>query len=300
MNQIDSSQPISISSLKAILPHTLLQLVQAEPSVKLKRDGKAWKGYCPFHRDFHPSFSVYWGRLDNNWRFHCPGCGADGDIFDWVSRIHGAKKFSDQPNWLTGGRAAEFLAQDQPTHEFGGAVTEPASIQRIHPKTVYAAATQLRDPKVRANKPHFEEPYLYGVQRGWILDNLPNVDPYPVGYGFLPGNGDRARALSDHPLLSFPKMVRTRRVARLFGLEDDWQRYGNSLCVGVKYRLTPQASGKLIEMAMDSGLSVQEALADEPRWLARPGFTASIPWEFDEHEQAEKRINLEGPGDGAR
>ena len=37
---------------------------------------------CPFHNDKTPSMKV-----DN--RFHCFGCGADGDVIDFVSRLYG-------------------------------------------------------------------------------------------------------------------------------------------------------------------------------------------------------------------
>ena len=43
---------------------------------KAKRNGMI---RCPFHNDKHPSMKV-----DN--RFHCFGCGADGDAVDFVSR----------------------------------------------------------------------------------------------------------------------------------------------------------------------------------------------------------------------
>lgn len=37
---------------------------------------------CPFHNDKHPSMKV-------DSRFHCFGCGADGDAVDFVSRSFG-------------------------------------------------------------------------------------------------------------------------------------------------------------------------------------------------------------------
>ena len=37
---------------------------------------------CPFHDDKNPSMKV-----DN--RFHCFGCGADGDVIDFVSKLYG-------------------------------------------------------------------------------------------------------------------------------------------------------------------------------------------------------------------
>jgi hypothetical protein len=42
-------------------------------------------GLCPFHKELTPSFSIYSG-LDRA-RYHCFGCGATGDIFNYVQRI---------------------------------------------------------------------------------------------------------------------------------------------------------------------------------------------------------------------
>lgn len=53
--------------------------------VKLHRAGNEWKACCPFHADRSPSFTIYKGGR----RFMCFGCGAEGDVFDFVSRLHG-------------------------------------------------------------------------------------------------------------------------------------------------------------------------------------------------------------------
>lgn len=47
--------------------------------LKIRRNNMA---SCPFHNDRTPSMKV-----DN--RFHCFGCGADGDVIDFVSRLYG-------------------------------------------------------------------------------------------------------------------------------------------------------------------------------------------------------------------
>lgn len=47
--------------------------------LKIRRNNMA---SCPFHNDRIPSMKV-----DN--RFHCFGCGADGDVIDFVSRLYG-------------------------------------------------------------------------------------------------------------------------------------------------------------------------------------------------------------------
>jgi RecA-family ATPase len=47
--------------------------------VQLKREGKDWKGCCPFHSEKTPSFTVF---ADGH--FHCFGCNAHGSVFDFV------------------------------------------------------------------------------------------------------------------------------------------------------------------------------------------------------------------------
>src|SRR3954468_622039 len=47
----------------------------------LKRQGPVWWACCPLHADKTPSFKV-----DPAWqRFYCFGCGAQGDVFDFVA-----------------------------------------------------------------------------------------------------------------------------------------------------------------------------------------------------------------------
>jgi DNA primase len=53
--------------------------------MKLRPAGREWTGCCPFHSDRSPSFTVFNGGR----RFHCFGCGAAGDVIDFVARAHG-------------------------------------------------------------------------------------------------------------------------------------------------------------------------------------------------------------------
>jgi len=57
----------------------------------IRRDGvpltggpNEFKARCPFHEDGTPSFTVF--HKDGAWAFHCFGCEAQGDIFEWVMR----------------------------------------------------------------------------------------------------------------------------------------------------------------------------------------------------------------------
>ncbi|TVR51547.1 MAG: DNA primase [Gemmatimonadales bacterium] len=54
-------------------------------SVPLKRSGKDWKGKCPFHEDRTPSFYV----VPAKGFYNCFGCGASGDVFDFVMKRTG-------------------------------------------------------------------------------------------------------------------------------------------------------------------------------------------------------------------
>lgn len=60
--------------------------------IKVTRNGMC---VCPFHNDKNPSM-----KLDR--RFHCFGCQADGDVIDFISRLHG----------ISSKEAALMLAQD--------------------------------------------------------------------------------------------------------------------------------------------------------------------------------------------
>ena len=52
-------------------------------SVKLQRRGREFTGLCPFHREKTPSFTV----VEDKGFFHCFGCGAHGNVFDFLMRV---------------------------------------------------------------------------------------------------------------------------------------------------------------------------------------------------------------------
>ena len=53
--------------------------------VNLQRHGNRWIAPCPFHQETKPSFSVN----EEEGFFHCFGCQASGDIFEFYGRING-------------------------------------------------------------------------------------------------------------------------------------------------------------------------------------------------------------------
>ena len=77
-----------------------------QAGVKLQRAGREFKGCCPFHPDRSPSFTIY--RDDR--RFQCFGCGAEGDILDFVQRAYGVRLL-DAIGMLDGGALRELEQQ---------------------------------------------------------------------------------------------------------------------------------------------------------------------------------------------
>ncbi len=55
---------------------------------RLQRNGHEHIACCPFHAEETPSFTIFRGQ-DGIERFHCFGCGAGGDVLDFVRQIKG-------------------------------------------------------------------------------------------------------------------------------------------------------------------------------------------------------------------
>ena len=53
--------------------------------VELKKTGNSFAASCPFHADRTPSFRVF----PDSKRFKCFGCGARGDVFEFLRRFEG-------------------------------------------------------------------------------------------------------------------------------------------------------------------------------------------------------------------
>jgi len=62
-----------------------IEEVVARAGVDLRPNGHRLVGVCPFHRDGSPSLVVY----PRNESYFCFGCGAGGDVIDFVARLHG-------------------------------------------------------------------------------------------------------------------------------------------------------------------------------------------------------------------
>ena len=121
--------------------------------IEVKRNGMAC---CPFHDDKNPSMKV-------DQRFHCFGCGEDGDVIDFT-----AKLFDLSPK-----EAAEKLAQD-----FGLIYDSQAPPRRryVRQKT---EAQQFREDRLRCYR--ILSDYYYLLKK-WETDHSPRIpeeEPHP-------------------------------------------------------------------------------------------------------------------------
>jgi len=79
--------------------------------VDLKKDGKEYRGCCPFHNERTASFTV----SDDSGFYHCFGCGAHGDVIDFVSQFDGVKPIVACE--ILGGKKQANIPKDRPQRE---------------------------------------------------------------------------------------------------------------------------------------------------------------------------------------
>ena len=111
--------------------------VARQAGVKLARAGREMKGCCPFHPDKTPSFTVY---ADDR-RFQCFGCGAEGDVLDFVQRAYGVKLIG-AIEMLDGGALRELEQQR--------VVATPKADWSKAALAIWAAATPIEDTPAHA------------------------------------------------------------------------------------------------------------------------------------------------------
>lgn len=76
------------SDINRLRAETSLSDLAMRFGVPLQQNGDEWEAACPFHEEDTPSFTIFPGR-DSVERFHCFGCGARGDVMDFVQQIKG-------------------------------------------------------------------------------------------------------------------------------------------------------------------------------------------------------------------
>lgn len=108
--------------------------------VKLQRAGNEFKACCPLHADRSPSFTIF----DGGRRFQCFGCGAGGDVLDFLQQLHGVS-LRDAADMLTGGNLPSVHVAPLPVDDGADRIAEAKAIWRsAEPAKGTLAETYLR------------------------------------------------------------------------------------------------------------------------------------------------------------
>lgn len=142
--------------------------------VQLKRAGRNPKGLCPFHSERSPSFVLY----PDTQSFYCFGCGAGGDVINFIMRIENL----DYPE------AVRFLARragmEVPEEGNDEAAEQKARILQINRESALFFHKCLRSPAGR-------EGYRYLHETRGLSDSI--ITAYGLGYA-----PDSWNSLTDH------------------------------------------------------------------------------------------------------
>jgi DNA primase len=229
--------------------------------IELKKVGEnEWKALCCFHGEKSPSLTVFF--KNGQWAFHCFGCEAGGDIFEWIMRRQGLPF----PQALV--VAANYA---------GISVDEPA--RRIYqPPEVKAAAKPLRGPfdpeKYRAltggsaafryltEQRRLPAALLADYSVGETVDGL----AYAFAYKWRPANWPANRK----PLTEFCKVV---NVERPEGKKVEWRdpKGGKSILFGMCSPIVEAA------VANSSELIICEGEIDAVTWAHYGHAAVSVP-----------------------
>ena len=167
---VAANATVDLQELKA--RHPLGDTVEAA-GVVLRGKGRVRQGVCPFHQEAEGSFTVY---ADSE-KFYCFGCGAGGDVLDFVQRTEGLtlpeaiRRLDDRVEPVV--PAPSPVASGKPAP---ATVLPPRDPALLTAAARFYAGELRRSPKARA--------YLAarGIDAGAVME---------LGLGYAPGHGLR-------------------------------------------------------------------------------------------------------------
>ena len=232
-----------IAALKAAVP---LESVVA-PHVALRRQGRELVGSCPFHNEKTPSFTVY---EDNH--FYCYGCGAHGDVIDFVQQVDGLAV----PDAID--RLRHLAGEPQPQKSPHASGDKEKKVGRA--REIWRAAMSMDHPDAELGR-------RYLLRRGITI-------PAPATIRF-------ASALwHDLERQTFPALVCAVAIWPVGRVSGIWRIYlnlnggkapvekpklGLGRAAGGAVRLEPAAARLGLAEGVETAMSVQQA-ADLPVW----------------------------------
>lgn len=236
--------------------------VASTAGVKLHRAGREWKGCCPFHPDKSPSFTIY---ADDR-RFQCFGCGAQGDVLDFVARAYGVK-LPAAIEMLDGGALRELEQQRAPA--------KPKTDMRLIAQRIVKASVPIEGTPAA----------IYLRSRGIMID-LPHTlrfarlaPPKIEGNGVLAANGPGLLptlvAVVTDPAGSLVALQRTYltedgRKAATKATDSDRKpkvKYSLGNVIGGSIQLGPPSPSILVCEGLEDGLTLAQGLGRSV-WVA--------------------------------
>ena len=228
---VAANATVDIRELKA--GHPLGDTVEAA-GVVLHGKGRVRQGVCPFHQEAEGSFTVY----EDSQRFWCFGCGAGGDVLDFVGRM-GGLTLPETIRRLDGdGTTRVTAALVRPK----AAVPEPAL--RPRDPVLLTAAVRFYAAQLRRSRTAVD----YLASRGIGLNTVQRL-----GLGYATGNGLRKHL---HTAGFDPNR---QRASGLY-LERGAERFAGMVVV-------PEVSGGLVHWLVGRAVDAQA----KPRFQALPG-----------------------------
>jgi twinkle protein len=236
----------------------------------IRRDGIAltggpneFKAKCPFHDDSTPSFTVF--RKEGAWAFHCFGCDATGDIYEWIMRRQGVAF----PEALKAVANAVGVALPGA----GAKMFQPPSVKNAAERTPERGAF---DPqKFRAFDPDGKAfKYLTGKRQlkpellaDYSVGQTADGEAYSFAYKWRPANWPANR---EKPLFEFCKVV---KVDRPDGKKIEWRepKGGRSVLFGME--------SSVVKTAHQNGgeLVICEGEIDAITWAGYGRAAVSVP-----------------------
>ncbi|WP_294328286.1 CHC2 zinc finger domain-containing protein [uncultured Sphingomonas sp.] len=239
-----------------------LSAVADRAGVKLQRAGNEWKACCPFHADRTPSFTIYSGDR----RFMCFGCGAEGDVLDFMRRAYRVG-LVDAVRMLDSGALGAIeapAATERPRKDLSGLVARIWG--DAAPIAGTPAARYLRNRGIDMDMPdclrftRLAPPTIEG--NGLLAANGPG--PLPVLLALVTGPD------GGHPALQRTYLAEDGRKAAVVATEQDRKpkvKYSLGNVRGGAIRLGPASGSIVVTEGLEDGATIAQALGRSV-WVA--------------------------------
>lgn len=157
--------------------------------IRLIKNGLEYKGLCPFHSEKTPSFTV--SKAEGTYLFHCFGCGAGGDIFQFIQKMDGVN-FKE---------AVEIVSKET-NQEFKRTKKAEKFFKPMSSDSQTKSYTLDEYKKLENSLQNNKEAINFLESRGILLDL---AKQYHIGYKQSIDNlGENQLHLSDKGWISFP------------------------------------------------------------------------------------------------